>query len=182
MSAMLLNVTKLSGIQQSVIPLSAIRKSVIRSKGILQIWFQIVICLSSVFLFSAILLNVAAPESLPLMPLRSSPTGGFSSVRVGMGTEGPRTSWVKNICPTDISSTLTAQRWLKHQWIDCWLSNCNIWSCTNYLVYFETNSYEWWQNTDFFSLVNYSFNTGNIHSKIGQIVTDFWWILSTSKE
>jgi len=25
-------------------------------------------------------------------------------------------------------------------------------------------------------LVNYSFNTGNIHSKIGQIVTDFWQI------
>jgi hypothetical protein len=25
----------------------------------------------------------------------------------------------------------------------------------------------------FFRVVNYSFNTGNIHSKIGQIVTDF---------
>ncbi len=53
------------------------------------------------------------------------------------------------------------------------LGNCDIWSVTNYSVYFKSNQYEYWPNTLFFSLVNYLFHTRNIHSKIGQIVTDF---------
>jgi hypothetical protein len=41
----------------------------------------------------------------------------------------------------------------------------------NYLVLNETKRYKYWLNTKDFGLENYSFNTGNIHSKIGQIVT-----------
>jgi hypothetical protein len=46
----------------------------------------------------------------------------------------------------------------------------------NYSVLNETKQNK--MNSDHtkdFRLVNYSFNTGNIRSKIGQIVTDLWW-------
>jgi hypothetical protein len=46
----------------------------------------------------------------------------------------------------------------------------------NYWVSIETKQNEYWPNTKDFRLVNYSFNTGNICSKIGQIVTDLWRI------
>jgi hypothetical protein len=56
------------------------------------------------------------------------------------------------------------------------LSNGGILLGMNYSVLNMTKQNEWWPNTKYFSLVNYLFNTGNICSKIGQIVTDFWWI------
>ncbi len=53
---------------------------------------------------------------------------------------------------------------------------CNGGICLgmNYLVLNKTKQNELWLNTNDFRLVNYLFNTGNICSKIGQIVTDFW--------
>jgi hypothetical protein len=41
---------------------------------------------------------------------------------------------------------------------------------------FETKWDKQWPNTEDFRLVNYSFNTGNTHSKIRQIVTKFYRI------
>ncbi len=43
----------------------------------------------------------------------------------------------------------------------------------NYSVLNEMKQYKLWPNAEHFRLVNYSFNTGNIHSIIGQIVTEF---------
>ncbi len=60
------------------------------------------------------------------------------------------------------------------------LGNCNI--STSYSIYFESNWYKLWPNTKFFSSVNYSINTLNIHSTIGKIVTDFWWIFQQLNE
>jgi hypothetical protein len=53
------------------------------------------------------------------------------------------------------------------------VSNGGICLGMNYLVLNETKQNELWPNTKDFRLVNYLFNTGNICSKIGQIVTDF---------
>ncbi len=58
----------------------------------------------------------------------------------------------------------------------CFLGNCNIRSVVNYLVYFESNWYQCWPNTKFFSLINCLFFTRNICSNIGQIVPHFWQI------
>ncbi len=44
----------------------------------------------------------------------------------------------------------------------------------NYSVLNEMKRYELWLNTEDFRLENYSFNTGNICSMIGQIVTEFF--------
>ncbi len=46
----------------------------------------------------------------------------------------------------------------------------------SYLVLNEMKQNEYWLNTEDFRLLNYSFNTRNIRSKIGQIATDFWQI------
>ncbi len=46
----------------------------------------------------------------------------------------------------------------------CHVGNCNIQSGTKYSVYSESNNSDW---------LNYSFFTGNIHSMIGKIVTEF---------
>jgi hypothetical protein len=54
------------------------------------------------------------------------------------------------------------------------LSNGSICLCMNYSVLNETKWNKKWLNTEDFRLVNYSFNTGNICSNIGQIVTDFF--------
>ncbi len=59
------------------------------------------------------------------------------------------------------------------------LGNCDIQSGTNYLNYSvlnETKRNELSPNTEDFRLVKYSFNTRNIYSKIGQIVTEFYQI------
>ncbi len=46
----------------------------------------------------------------------------------------------------------------------------------------ETRQNEKWQNTEYFKLENYSFNTGNICSKIGQIDTEIYWIFQDLNE
>ncbi len=56
------------------------------------------------------------------------------------------------------------------------LSNGSIHLGMNYLVLNEANQNKQWPNTKYFRLVTYSFNTGNICSKIGQIVPDFLWM------
>ncbi len=56
------------------------------------------------------------------------------------------------------------------------LGNSGIHLGINYLVSNETKWNEYWLNAEGFRLVNNSFNTRNIHSKIGQIVTDLWQI------
>ncbi len=58
------------------------------------------------------------------------------------------------------------------------ISNSCIHLGINYKVSNEMNRDEKWPNTKDFRLVNYSFNTRNICSKIGQIVTDLWWIFN----
>ncbi len=55
------------------------------------------------------------------------------------------------------------------------LGICNIWSVTNYSVYFESHQYEWRLNTEIFNLVNYLFFSENIHSKIWQIVVPHFY-------
>ncbi len=37
------------------------------------------------------------------------------------------------------------------------LGNCDIWSVANYWIYYESNIYKQWPNTEFFSPINYSF-------------------------
>ncbi len=51
------------------------------------------------------------------------------------------------------------------------VGNCDIWPVMKYLVYFEPNWDEKWQNTKLLNLANYSFFTVNIASKIGQIMS-----------
>ncbi len=46
----------------------------------------------------------------------------------------------------------------------------------NYSVSNEMKRDEQWPNTEDFRLLNYSFNTGNIRSIIGEIVTEFYQI------
>ena len=46
----------------------------------------------------------------------------------------------------------------------------------NYSVLNETKQNEEWPNTEDFRLVNYSFNTRNIRSMIGLIVTEIYQI------
>ncbi len=52
----------------------------------------------------------------------------------------------------------------------------------NYSVLNEMKRYEYWPNTKDFGLENYSFNTGNIRSMIGQIVTEFYRIFQHLNE
>jgi len=52
----------------------------------------------------------------------------------------------------------------------------------NYSVSNETKRDEYWPNTEDFRLLNYSFNTGNIRSMIGQIVTEFYRIFQHLNE
>ncbi len=52
----------------------------------------------------------------------------------------------------------------------------------NYSVSNETKWEEKWPNTEDFRLINYSFNTGNIRSIIGQIVTKFYRIFQQLNE
>ncbi len=50
------------------------------------------------------------------------------------------------------------------------LGKCDILSVPNYLVWFKSNQYEYWPNTENYNLVNYLFFAVNIHLDIGQIV------------
>ncbi len=63
-----------------------------------------------------------------------------------------------------------------------WLGNCDIRSYTNYSMLNEMRWNEEWPNTKYFRQVNYSFNTGNICSKIGQIVAEFYLIFQHLNE
>ncbi len=56
------------------------------------------------------------------------------------------------------------------------VGNGGICICINYLVLNEMKRYKQRSNTKDFRLVNYSFDTGYIRSKIGQIVTEFYRI------
>ncbi len=56
------------------------------------------------------------------------------------------------------------------------LSNGSIHLGINYSVLNKMKWNEKWLNTEDFKLVNYLFNVRIIRSKIGQIVTDLWWI------
>jgi hypothetical protein len=69
------------------------------------------------------------------------------------------------------------------KWIFCFMLVLVLWSVVgnisihigiNYSVLNKTKGYKYWLNTEDFRLVNYLFNTGNIRSKIGQIVTEFY--------
>ncbi len=62
------------------------------------------------------------------------------------------------------------------------LSNGGIELSINYSVLNEMKWNEQWPNTEDLRLVNYLFNTGNINSKIGQILIDLWWIFQQLKE
>ncbi len=62
------------------------------------------------------------------------------------------------------------------------IGNSSICIGINYSVLNKTKRYEWWPNTEDFRLVNYSFNTGTIHSTIGQIVTEFYQIFQHLNE
>ncbi len=62
------------------------------------------------------------------------------------------------------------------------LSNGIIRIDINNSVLNETKQYKQWPNIEDFGLVNYSFNTGNICSKIGQIVTEFYLIFQHLNE
>jgi hypothetical protein len=53
------------------------------------------------------------------------------------------------------------------------LGNCNIWSVTNYSVYFETKLIRIVTKYQIFDFSKQFFNTVNIYSKIKQIVPHF---------
>ncbi len=52
----------------------------------------------------------------------------------------------------------------------------------NYSVLNEMKRHEQWPSTKDFRLENYLFDTRSIHSMIGQIVTEFYWIFQHLNE
>jgi hypothetical protein len=62
------------------------------------------------------------------------------------------------------------------------VGNGGIHLSINYSVSNETKWDKLWPNTKDFRLINYLFNTTDIHSIIRQIVTEFYWIFQHLNE
>jgi hypothetical protein len=62
--------------------------------------------------------------------------------------------------------------------VELWHNSEHWWYSSRYQLFGvnETKQDKKWPNTEDFRLENYSFNTGNICSMIGQIVTEFYQI------